>query len=484
MKVVVTADQIVEADRYTIESLGIPGLELMETAARRCFQALEDLCEPSSHILVVVGGGNNGGDGLALARLLKLAGYEVLVYTLKHEAAFRGDAATNFDRLKAVGVTPRVLTSPNDLVIPPHVSWIVDAMLGTGLKGAARGLTAEIIECVNASKIPVLAIDLPSGLSGSHGRLPGPHIRAQKTITFQNLKLAHAISPACIACGEVAVYDIGIKYPEIAELNHYLCEPSDYGRRPRPADSHKGRYGTLGVLGGFKGMAGAAMLAGHAALRFGAGKVKVFGDGAQMIQQPYSLMTGRLEDLDQHSFDAWVIGPGLSRDPAIWDQVAAYNWQDKPTVWDADGLYFIKEQGMVQGQPWVMTPHPGEAAYLLGVDAAAVQADRLAAIRSLGELFPSGWIVLKGYRTLVLSPEKELFIIGAGNPALATAGTGDVLAGMIGALLASGLPPDEAVLLSCLRHGMAADRWVHHYTDHSMLAEDIIEDLKYKPGGS
>ena len=480
MKIVVSAAQMAAADRYTIDRLGIQGLDLMETAARSCFDILMDRTPSPCPIAVLVGSGNNGGDGLALARMLAAANYSVTVFALKPRAQFKGEAAAMYDRLLASGVTPVTIKNVRDFQIKEDTAWIVDGLLGTGLAGPARGLAAEVIEAANAQKVPKFAIDLPSGLSGNHGFPMGAHIQAKLTVTFQNLKFPHVVSPACLACGEVVVCDIGIQFEEVESLASYFCEPADFARPPRALDSHKGRYGYLGILGGFEGMTGAANLAGVAALRFGAGKVRILTDQPIMLRHD-SLMTGHWNEMDGQPFDGMVIGPGLSRRRDVFEALANVDFPRVPIVWDADGLYFLKSLAHIPGEPWVMTPHPGEAAHLLDSKAGEVQKNRMKAITALAEKYPGGWIVLKGYRTLVRSPEGEMFVIGPGNPALATAGSGDVLAGMIGSVLAQGLPADEAVLLACLRHGMAADRWVQHHPDHSMLAEDIIGDLRFYP---
>lgn len=226
-------------------------------------------------------------------------------------------------------------------------------------------------------------------------------------------------------------------------------------------------------------MEGAANLASVAALRFGAGKVRVFTDNPSSRFHHDSVMVEHISHL-VGSYDAWVIGPGLSRRDSVFHLLGDLDLNGQKVVWDADGLFFLNHNPLNhKGAEWVMTPHPGEAAMLLGWSADRVQKDRLAALDALQERFPAGWILLKGYRSLIASPQGERFVCATGNAALATAGSGDVLSGMIGALLAQGLPMEDAVLTATLRHGLAADRWVLHHPAHAMLAEDIIEDLKF-----
>lgn len=481
MKIVVTAAQMNAADQFTIQSQGVSGLELMEKAARHCFQVLVEKTAGPCSVAVLAGGGNNGGDGFALARMLAEAQYQVSVFAFKSLQNCAPDAAENYRRLLETGVTPQEVSTPEDLVLPSDLNWLVDSMLGTGLQGAPKGLYAEAIEILNQHPAPVLAVDLPSGLSGNHGQVLGRCVQGDVTVTFQNLKWAHVLTPACLACGEVVVVDLGISFPDVDDLNGYLCQAEDYHRKPRSLASHKGSFGYLGILGGFKGMVGAANLAGLAGLRFGAGKVRLFGDQHHNLSRHDSLMTAHWHQLIPHELDSLVIGPGLSRDAALFDELKALDVASRPIVWDADGLYLLKQLDTIPGTPWIMTPHPGEAAYLLGCHSKDIQADRLGSLKALTSQFPGGWIVLKGYRTLVGSPSGECFVIGTGNASLATAGTGDVLAGMIGAMCAQGRPAEEAILLACLRHGMGADRWILQHPDHSMIAEDLIEDLKYHP---
>jgi len=226
---------------------------------------------------------------------------------------------------------------------------------------------------------------------------------------------------------------------------------------------------------------GAANICAMAALRFGAGKVRVYTDRPQGRFHHDSVMTDPIEAFaNPKDYDAVAIGPGLSRREDAFDRLDGIDLSRSRTLWDADGLVYIKRHRPASlGREWVMTPHPGEAAMLLDSSARKVQNDRLAAVEALAERYPGGWIALKGYRTLIRAPEGELFVCGPGGPALAVAGSGDALSGMIGAMLAQNVPMEDAVLLACLRHGMAGDEWSRHYRDYSMLAEDIVDNLKY-----
>lgn len=480
MQAIVTATQMAAADRYTIDQLGVPGITLMENAARACAQELGTLLEAQDRVLVLVGPGNNGGDGLAVARLLHERGVAVRVRCVCDPAALHGDAAVNYQRLTASGVPCEAPVDGLRTDIDDDVTWIVDSLFGTGLSRPLSGDLATLISNANAAPAKILAVDVPSGLNGNHGRVDGVAVQADVTVTFQRLKTAHVVTPACTFCGQIRLHDIGIQFSADAGINRFLLEASDYDRPKRRPDSHKGSFGTLAVVGGFHGMQGAAFLAGRAALRFGAGKVRLFSDAPDGFGQPGSLMVGDAgAGPGSQRYDAVVVGPGLSRAASAQSALEAWNLHEQRVVWDADSLAFVAQYREAMGRDWVMTPHPGEAAALLGVTTAQVQADRIAALAALANYYPGGWIVLKGYRTLIQGPDDELFICGTGNAALATAGSGDVLSGMIGAMLAGGAAVGDAVLSAVLRHGLAADRWVQQYRDYSMTAEDIIDDLRY-----
>ncbi len=479
MKPILTSAEMAAADRHTIETLGEPGLDLMERAARACVETLLAALEPQDRVAVVAGAGNNGGDGFAVARMLAAAGRKVAVFTAMPVKKLRGDALANFERLQKTKVA--IAPIGDGWTPPADAAWIVDALFGTGLDRPVEGRLAAVIGAINDHPAKKLAVDMPSGLSGATGARLGVHVKADVTVTFQHLKLAHAVSPACVDCGQVIVADIGIQLPPSAALNRFMLEPDDYARPPRDLDSHKGSYGALAIVGGFAGMEGAANICAMAALRFGVGKARVYTDRPGGRFRCDSVMVDRVDRFtDPGAYSAIAIGPGLSRTEAAMDCVAALDLRDSRVLWDADGLVFIKRRAPAYlGREWVMTPHPGEAAMLLDSSSAAVQRDRLTAAEALGERYPGGWIVLKGYRTLIRSPRGELFVCGAGGPALAVAGSGDALSGMIAALMAQGRSTEDAALLGCLRHGMAGDEWSRRCRDYSMTAEDIVDNLKH-----
>ncbi|MCB1041534.1 MAG: NAD(P)H-hydrate dehydratase [Acidobacteria bacterium] len=472
MKAVVTSQAMARADHHTIHRLGIPGSDLMERAATACTDVLAQQLKPNDKVTVCCGPGNNGGDGFAIARQLHEQSVAVSVISVAAADRIRGDAAKHYQRLLQCGCPVQHIS--RDFELSSDTTWIVDALLGTGLTSAVREPYDSIIAAINQHPARVLAVDLPSGLCGDDGVVRGLCVHADITVTFEAMKFAHVITPASLLCGQVHLCPIGIRFDETPTT--YAVSASDYHRAPRAVDGHKGSFGTLGVLGGFAGLEGAASLTALAALRFGAGKVRILCDQPQSARfsQP-SVMTGHVQDLGDYS--ALVFGPGLSRTQRAQELTEKLDLPDIPVVWDADALFFLNSRTRSLGRVAVITPHPGEAAHLLGCSTAEVQADRLSALRDLRDRFPHSFVVLKGYRTLVATPHGDTYVNLTGNSALATAGSGDVLAGMIGAMLAQSESPDDAVLMSIIRHGMAADHWVTAHPDHAMIAEDIMSDL-------
>jgi NAD(P)H-hydrate epimerase len=481
VKPIISSKAMAQADRYTIDVLGKPSLDLMEAASRSVFDVLSDLLLPGGKALVVCGAGHNGGDGFAVARMLHEGHFNVSVVVIRPVDQLVGDARVQADRLAELNVPIQVLDDSGTLEIEDDVDWIVDALFGTGLNRHVQGALVHTIQAMNSHMAPVLAVDIPSGLNGDHGFVIGPHIEAAVTVTFQAMKFAHAVAPAANACGNLYIRDIGISFEDTSKVKTFFLEAQDYVRLPRPTHAHKGTFGTLAIVGGFQGMEGAANLAARAALRFGAGKVRIHTDnpGGRFYHDAIMVGDAYKEDLGDR-YDALVVGCGLGRPEKrrIW--LERQPLETHRIVWDADGLYaFVDLSPSKRGHDWVATPHAGEAAMLLNSSADEVQRDRQGALEALAEAYPGGWWVLKGNRTMVAGPHGERYVIATGHPALAVAGSGDVLAGMIGALLAGTHTTDEAVLLSVLRHGMTGERWSAQYRDYAMLPDDMIDDLRF-----
>lgn len=462
-----TAEQTRALDRAAIEGHGVPGITLMSRAADAAFACLLGAWPEPEQIQVLCGTGNNGGDGYLVADLAHKRGIPAVVYQLGDTGKIGGDALLAREQALANGVPERPFDEDTELL---GIGVIVDAMLGTGLGGDVRGSYQEAIAAVNASGNPVLAVDIPSGLCADTGRVLGSAVRADLTVTFIGLKRGLFTLQAPDYTGELQFADLSVP-PEI-----YREVPADCRRLeldilleevlpPRPAAAHKGMYGTVLVIGGDHGMAGAAAMAGEAALRCGAGLVRVAtraGHVAALVARTPELMPMGVESDDDlqpllDAADVLVVGPGLGQSPWSRYLLQAALASGKPAVLDADALNLLAA-GVVKASPGdkrVYTPHPGEAARLLGLTNAEVQGDRFAAARALQQRL-GGVAVLKGNGSLVAGSE-TLLLSDYGNPGMASGGMGDVLSGVIGALLAQQLAPLDAAALGVCLHGVAGD---------------------------
>jgi NAD(P)H-hydrate epimerase len=511
MRPLLTSEEMRSVDRVAIEDLGVPSLDLMEAAGRGVAEAMAshfgDLKD--RRILVVCGKGNNGGDGFVAARNLKERGARPLVVALGGPEELSRDARVNAERWGASGGATRYLSREEDVAAftdqPPEVDMAVDAILGTGAKGAPRGSVALGIRGLQSLDKPIVAIDIPSGIDADNGAVPGEAVMADLTVTLGFPKRGHYLYPARTHAGALETADIGIPQEAVlgVDIAAFLIEAHDAaGFLPRWApDAHKGSRGRLLVIGGSVGLTGAPTLAAQTAARAGAGLVTVgvaesLNDILEVklteaMTLPLPEGRGRwlstkalqaIRHFDQGRLTAMVVGPGLSRNEEAL-QVARGVVADStcPVVLDADGLYAYK--GNVQalsrdltGGPLVLTPHLGEAEWLMGKPAEEIGADRVNLAgewaQKLGQV-----LVLKGAPTVIGSPEGETFVNPTGGPALATGGTGDVLAGLIGGFLAQGLPPLHAAIAGVYLHGFAADLIGERRSRYGLVASDLIEVL-------
>lgn len=469
-----------EADRVTIQELGLPGLVLMEQAAAAVTDVVLDRLAGSGRVVVVCGPGNNGGDGLACARQLLCRGVGVEAVVLAEEAALRGDAGVQLGLARRFGLQPLMVSDDLDALGKAlgGADVVVDALFGTGLDRPLEDRWAGAVRCLNASGKLIVAVDVPSGLSGGSGGVPGEAVEAAVTVTFAAPKLAHVLPPACWRCGEVAVAEIGIP-PWVLDAHAAmgLVELVDVaGWLPgRALDAHKGRFGHLLVVAGRLGRAGAAALAARAAVNAGAGLVtvataeKAVGPVQALVPEAMvdSLPDGPdgaargdgLEDSIEKA-TAVAVGPGMGTGER---QGKMLDWLLErfggPVVLDADALTLLAGRVEVlrgRGAPTVLTPHPGELGRLLGWPTERVTADRRTAARELAER--SGAVVLaKGARSLVVGGEGLDLANPTGSPGLATGGSGDVLTGLVGSLLTQGLEAREAAAAGAWLHGRAAE---------------------------
>ena len=476
-----TPDQVRELDRCAIEDFGIPGAMLMSRAGRAAWALIRARYPRAQRLLVLCGGGNNGGDGYVIARLAAEAGLHVDLCPLSDPAGLTGDAA-----LAAEGALS--VCSPVDFaaVLAQQADVIVDALLGTGLDRPVTGAMAEAISAANASGRPIIAIDVPSGLSARTGQVLGVAMRAVLTPTFIGLKQGLFTGDAAEYTGEIVFDDLGVPealYQNVQPAAHLFDDQAIRNVLPvRSRTAHKGWFGHVLVIGGDHGMGGAVRIAAEAAARSGAGLTSVAtrpAHVAAVLAARPELMVHGIEDdaglnalIDRASVLA--LGPGLGT--ADWGQhlFTAAMASNKPLILDADGLNWLA--GMPQTRDdWVLTPHPGEAARLLQADTAAIHADRFAAVTELAQRYQAV-VVLKGAGTLI-SDGHQCFICTEGNPGMASGGMGDALTGVIAGLRAQGLDALTAARLGVQFHARAADI-AAQAGERGLLAGDLIEALR------
>jgi len=513
---ILTAQQMQRIDRLTTERYGVPGLTLMENAGRSVVEFLSERFAPLAghRIAILCGRGNNGGDGLVVARMLREQGLRPRVLLFADPAKVSGDAAVNLGRLADPGL-PEVIESPEAWQTIKAglrgTTLVVDALLGTGLTKPLGGLLLQVAREVNAelASAQVVAVDLPSGISADSGELIGEHVRADFSITFTAPKIAHVFPPACEHVGEWVVRQIGTP-PEALEsdpdlfLNLACREDFAWLARPRKPDSHKGSYGHVLILAGSVGKTGAAALAAKAALRAGAGLVTVATAesaiptvaslGMEYMTEPLpqteagtislrALDYGRLDKLLDGK-TVLAIGPGIGTVPETAELVRTLvNARRLPVVLDADGLNAFDGR-MDQFQSGgdladaILTPHPGELSRLLGVNTAEIQARRLESARDFARKHQVT-LVLKGFRTLTAAPDGKVWVNPTGNPGMATGGTGDVLTGMTAGLVAQyrNRPISEVAAAAVFLHGLAGDLAAEETGQASLIAGDLIDAL-------
>jgi NAD(P)H-hydrate epimerase len=465
---VVTAEQSREIDRLTIES-GVAGIALMENAAHRVAETIEQEFDPiSKHNLVILcGKGNNGGDGLALARLMigKVAKLRVVIAARPHE--YTGDALVNLERLKEDGVAPQ-FEIPQKLRERREVTIVIDALLGTGVKGAPHGRIHELIRAVKEfPEAKVVAIDVPSGLGTG-----GECVRAHTTVTFTAPKVEHYLAEgAAENVGRLVVTQIGCP-PQFVPDKLSLSHPLEFAPlfAPRKKNSHKGNFGHVLAIGGAPGKAGAAAMMGLSALRTGAGLVTVAcSDSSRLAPE---LMTEPLDSFNLERKTVVAVGPGLGKRADML--LRLLHEVTVPLVIDADGLNSIAGTDFKgRGEQTILTPHPGEMARLLGreIKDPVEDARAFATERNV-------CLVLKGHRTLIALPNGKVYINMSGSPAMAKAGSGDILTGMIAGLVAQ-FPADPAVAARAAvwMHGRSGEIAADELTDKCVLATDLLTYL-------
>ena len=457
-----SAAQVRELDARLIAA-GTPGYELMQRAAHAAWRAVRRRWPDADEISVLAGRGNNAGDGYLIAALAQRAGRQVRVFAVGDPQQLQGDAAQAFAEAQAAGVEVTPWEAGTDLR-----GVLVDALLGTGIAGEVREPYASAIRAMNESAQPILSVDLPSGLCADTGHQLGDAVRAELTVTFIGLKLGlfTGQGPDCI--GALVFDDLQADAEVVAQIKPSalrLCEANLPTLAPRSPTAHKGSFGQVLVIGGDLGTGGAALLSAEAALRCGAGMVTLATRPehvtASLVRRPEIMCNGvestyALTALTQRA-DVLVIGPGLGQAPWGRSLLSLAPQCRVPQVWDADALNLLATGAVELPSDCLLTPHPGEAARLLGISVADVQADRPAAARALAARFGCA-VLLKGAGTLIADHDGRLALCDRGHPAMASAGLGDVLAGVAGALLAQGLAPFEAACLAVWLHAVAGER--------------------------
>ncbi len=505
---ILNAAQMREADRFTIEEVGLQSLVLMENAGRQVVAAIEAAYESElgGCVGILCGRGNNGGDGFVVARTLIQRGVDATVFVIGSVADVRGDARTNLDILGRLGVT--VVEVGDEQTWELHFSEIsqctllVDAIFGTGLKSALGGMMETVVADINASGIPIVSIDLPSGMSADTPHLVGDCIDASMTVTLAAPKLPLVLPPGETHAGDVVIADIGIP-PDVLEgldgpqIDLLTPEQVRPLVEPRAPESHKGDFGHVTIIAGSRGKTGAAHLAAAGALRSGAGLVTVATPASclpilasmtpEIMTEPLAeagngtVVAAAIDAVLEFQHDVIACGPGLGRGPAVAEFVRALlDRCTVPLVLDADALTVLADDRSAlvgrEERSVIITPHPGEMARLVGASVDEVQTNRMqvaadfAATRRL-------YVVLKGHRTILATPEGHVFVNPTGNAGMATGGTGDVLTGMIAAWLAQLLDAEAACRLAVFLHGAAGDLAEGGHSQVAMTATDLVARL-------
>jgi NAD(P)H-hydrate epimerase len=505
--IVATAQEMREMDRLTIQDYGVSSLALMERAGKAASASILQnfRAEAKKGVLVVAGKGNNGGDGFVIARLLKKRRIRCEVALLAARSELSPDAAHNcraFEKLK--GKVTEVVENCQSALKPlvAGKGLLVDSILGTGIKSEVRGLYVDAITLMNASGIPIVAVDIPSGVDTDRGTPLGVSIRAKMTVALGYAKLGEVIYPGAEIVGDLVVADIGIdpRAVEAVAPATELLTPREVSRlvpRRKP-DTHKGTYGHVLLIAGSRGKTGAAVLACRAAMRSGAGLATLAAPrslndifASLSVETMTELLAenaaGEVEDLTPEQWlrlverkNALVFGPGIGVNDATRNNL---RWLlrnlDIPWVIDADGLNNLAldiDRLRSAKTPPVLTPHPGEMARLTGQMSAAIARDRVAIAREFS-IKHRCYLVLKGARTVMATPGGKVFINPTGNPGMASGGMGDVLAGILGAFLGQGLGPENAMKLGVFLHGFVGDRVAGANGEIGLLASDIIDGL-------
>ncbi len=504
--------QMQSIDRRAIEGMKIPGLTLMENAGKRVVEAamarFELAGKPATKMAgklatVVCGKGNNGGDGLVVARLLHQYNVKIELFLIGSRDEVKGDALTNLERAEKAGLEIHEISDQSTFTISPDSALIIDAIFGTGFSGDIKAPYDEIVRKINAHHAPVVAVDAPSGLDGTTGRVADPCVRADLTVTFGLPKLGQVVYPGKSYCGQLVVGDIGFPEKAISEerinLNMLMSEEAARMLPYRAPDANKGDFGKLFVLAGSVGFTGAAAMTAESAMRCGTGLVvlgcpesldDIFETKlTEVIKHPLPevrkkrcfALRGLGEVRERAKWaDALAVGPGIGTYHETRDLIfRLISRLDKPAVFDADALNNLaKDISHLKGHPapLVISPHPGEMSRLIGKSIPDIQKDRINTALAFAQEF-NLVCILKGAASVIAAPSGQVWINPTGNEGMATAGSGDVLTGIIGGFLAQGMLDIDAAVLACYLHGLAGDLARDEYGSRGMVAGDILRML-------
>lgn len=487
---ILNAEEMRNIDRRATERFGIPSIVLMENAALAVVDAIAEHYPDIDRAAIFCGTGANGGDGLAIARHLENRGVVPVVLIAGDRTRFAGDARTNFSICERLGIPMYDVEGDVEAALAhaADADIVIDAIFGTGLNRPPDGAYAEVIRAIAELRLPVVAVDLPSGLNASSPEPYDPCIQAEVTVTFAAPKVCHVFDPAATYCGEVIVADISIPEAAVEDENVRLSVTATRDVAPlfasRAASTHKGTYGHVAIVAGSEGRSGAAVLAARGAIRTGAGLVTVVADRdtAKLVHN-HSAESMTYSGDDAADFvngkSAVLIGPGLADDDgsyrAIRQLAAAI---EKPLVIDASALNAFAGNLAGVGDGRVLTPHPGELARLIGRDTKWINANRIEAAR-LAARDARSIVVLKGHQTLIADPDGYVNVNPTGNPGMASGGMGDVLGGIIAALLARGIDAFEAAVAGVYLHGFAGDLLAEEMGDAGLTALDLAEKLPF-----
>lgn len=511
---VVTAAEMRQIDRDTIEGIGIPGIVLMETAGSAIVGAIKQHYPTVQRIGILVGKGNNGGDGLVIARQLAHTGHDVHIFLVSPVDSFTGEAALNLQIVKNLGLRIEEIVSDakpdserstalNGIV---GCELLIDAIFGTGLRGAVRDPIATIIDTINRCSTPILSVDLPSGLDADTGNPLGTCVQADRTVTIGLPKRGLLVYPGAELAGKLEVVDIGFPKQVInsqdSKINRTTAVEASEWIPQRPSASHKGTYGRVLVVAGSTGMTGAAALASEAALRAGAGLVTLAipkslnpileGLLPEVMTLPLSeteagslsvAAAAAILEFAEKTKSVLAIGPGISQHPdtvALVHQLARENQGHKlggRMVIDADGLNAIAQNREIMSfldRETVLTPHPGEMARLTNTSVSILEEDRIRTAQTYASEH-GVTLVFKGAPTVISAANGDVWINSTGNPGMGTGGMGDVLTGIIAGLMAQGLSGERAAALAVYIHGLAGDTVSERLGMHGLIASDVLK---------